>query len=228
MANKASRVATIDEMKAAATKALEDRAKELNKSVDQLTPDERLDCRTVQFRSFRAHYQQGVGFALSRLGKDGTEADAVWRKLPDSKQYFSTLLLLYPMTREGKHDIEAIKRGEWRIVPWRFGAGTYDEIWNLNDGLRGNSMSIASQDIRLECKDATYQKIKVSFVGKAAWQASPAFRKTVLAKAMEFYGKLMPFREMSTGDLRHKLGMNGGPALGTTASEDFTGLLDNV
>lgn len=224
---KANKGASPEEIKAAALKALTERATSLTKSVDQLTPDEKLDLSTVQFKSFKAHYQQGLGFALSRLGKDGAEADSVWKKLPEAKQYFTTLLLIYPMTREGKHDVEAIKQGQWRILPWRFGPGTYDEIWNLNDGLRGNGMSIANQDIRLECKDTTYQNMKVSFVGKAAWQNSPGFKKVVLTKAMEYYNKLVPFREMSTDQLRAKLGLTGS-AVQDVSGEDFTGLLDNV
>jgi hypothetical protein len=226
---KNNKAATPEEIKAAANKALEERAKSLNppKSIDQLTPDERLDLSMVQFKSFKAHYQEGFGFALSRLGKDGPEGDAVWKRLGEPKQYFTTLLLIYPMTREGKHDVEAIKKGDWRIMPWRFGPGTYDEIWNLNDGLRGNQMSIANQDIRLECKDTTYQNMKVSFVGKAAWQNSVGFKKVALQRAIESYGKLVPFRDMSTDQLRAKLGLGGSPVQDVSA-DDFTGLLDNV
>jgi hypothetical protein len=226
-AKRASRQPTADEIKQAAQKALDDRAAALKKSVDQLTPDERLDLTTAQFKSFRASYQEGFGFALSRLGMDGPEADAVWKRLPEPKQYFTTLLLSYPMTAEGKHDLEAIKRGEWKVIPWRFGKQTYDEIWNLNDGLRGNGMSIANQDIRLECKDAKYQNMKVSFVGKSVWQSNDKFKKMVLTKAMEFYGKLVPFRNMTTDELRAKLGLGGSPVQDVTG-EDFTNLLDNV
>jgi hypothetical protein len=230
-AKKENRKPTPEEVKVAAQKALEARAASFEpaKTVDQLSPDERLDLNRVQFKSFTAHYQEGgLGFVLSRLGLDGAEADAVWKKLPEPKQYFTTLLLIYPTTREGKHDIEAIKRGEWRIMPWRFSPGTYSEIWNLNDGLRGNNMGIASQDIRLECKDTTYQNMKVSFVGKALWQSNAKFKKTILTAAMPLYDKLVPFRPMSTDALRAKLGMGGSAVQDVSAGEDFTGLLDNV
>ncbi len=224
---KANKSATPEEIKAAANKALMDRATALTKSVDQLTPDERLDLGTVQFKSFKAHYYQGVGYTLSRLGKDGADADAIWKKLGDVKQYFTTLLLIYPTTTEGKHDLDAIKQGKYRILPWRFGPSTYDEIWNLNDGLRGNQLSIANQDIRLECKDSQFQNMKVKFVGKALWQTNPGFRKGVLTKALDLYGKLVPFREMSTDQVRAKLGLGGSPVQ-DVSGEDFTGLLDNV
>jgi len=224
---KANKNATPDEMKAAARKALTDRASALQKSVDDLAAEEKLELGTVQFKTCKAHYQEGVGFALSRLGKDGPDADAVWKKLPEAHQYFSTLLLLYPMTREGRRDIEAIRRGEWRILPWRFGPSIYNEIWNLNDGLRGNGMSIANQDVRLSCTDATFQRIKVSFVGQALWQSNEAFKRKILAAAIPLYDKLVPFREVSTDQLREKLGI-GGKTVGTVVSEDFTGLLDSV
>jgi hypothetical protein len=224
---KANKNASPEEVKSTAAKALAAVAEKLGKSPDQLEPYEKLDLSTVQFKSFRAHYQQGLGFALSRLGKDGAEADSVWKKLPEAKQYFTTLLLLYPMTPEGKHNIEGIKAGQWRILPWRFSPATYEEIWNLNDGLRGNGMSIANQDIKLECKDTTYQTMKVSFVGKAMWQQSAGFKKHVLQKGMESYEKLVPFREMSTDQLRAKLGLTGS-AVQDVSGEDFSGLLDSV
>lgn len=236
-AKASKRVATPEEIKAACQKALEAKAASLSpkegppKTVDQLTEDEKLDLTVAQFRSFQAHYNEGEpkGFVLSRLRLDGPEADAVWKRLPEPKPYFSTLLLLYPMNAEGKHDVEAVKKGQFRIMPWRFGKNVYDEIWNLNDGLRGNSMSIANQDIKLECKDTQYQNMKVNFVGKAMWQSAPNFRKMILTKAMEFYGKLVPFRAMSTDELRAKLGLTGSAVQDVAAGTDeFAGMLDNV
>ena len=230
-AKKSGRTPTPEEIKATCQKALEAKAASMTppKAADQLSADEKLDLSVVQFKSFRAHYQQGFGFALSRLGRDGAEADSVWRKLPEPKQYFTTLLLLYPVNREGKHDVDAIKAGQYRIIPWRFGKGTYEQIWNLNDGLRGNSMSIANQDIRLECTDTNFQNMKVSFVGRAMWQGATNFRKMVLTKSMEMYDKLVPFREMSTDQLRAKLGLTGSAVQDVTAGgDDFAGLLDNV
>ena len=219
---------TPDEIQAVATKVLEERARALSKSVDQLTPEDKLNLSVVQFRSFKAHYQQGLGFVLSGLGRDGAEADAVWKKLPEANMYFSTVLLVYPTTPEGKHDIDAIKKGGWRIIPWRFGRNTYDEIWNINDGLRGNQLTIATQDIRLECKDTTYQTTKVSFVGKSVWQSNPSFRSMILSKAVPFYDKLIPFRNMTTDELRVKLGMATTSVQDVSVGEDFSGLLDSV
>lgn len=221
---------TPDQMKAVGRRALEDRAKALSKSPDQLTIVDRLDLSEAKFKSIRAHYQQGMGFVLSRLGKDGPEADAVWRRLEEPKQYFTTLLLLYPTNQKG--DITDNERGrlatDWRLIPWRFGKTQFERIWKLNAGLKENNLSIATQDIKLECKDDKYQQIEVTFAGAAIWQKNDKFKALVLSKAYEYYDKLIPFREMTTDQLRSKLGI-GGPAVSDVAvTDDISGLLDNV
>lgn len=228
-AKKNSKPIAAEALQMVGRKAIEERAKALSKSIDQLTPIDKLDLSTVHFKAMKAHYQNGLGFVVSRLGKDGPEANAVWGRLPEAKQYFSTLLLLYPTNREGELDKEGFKRGDWRVIPWRFGKQTYEEIWKLNEGLRENNLSLATQDLKLECKDAQYQNIKVSFLGAALWQKSDNFRQHVLTKALENYSKLVPFRIMTTAQLREKLGLGGGPAVQDVSSgEDFQALLEGV
>jgi hypothetical protein len=214
-------------------KALEARAVALSKSADQLTPIDRLDLTEVKMKRMWFHYQEGLGYCISRLGKDGPEADAVWKKLPEPKITFTTLLLVYPTDRQGNIDKEKLATG-WHIIPWRFHKGVYEGIWKLNKGLEENGTSIASQDVKLECKVQEYQNIDVQFCGPAVWQKSPKFKEVVLGKAMELYDKLIPFREMTTDQLRSKLGM-GGSAVGSagiggdaTSGTDFADLLENV
>ena len=214
-------------------KALADRAASLGKSVDQLTPIDRLDLSEVKMKRMWFHYQEGFGYVISRLGKDGPEADAVWKKLPEAKITFTTLLLIYPTDRQGNIDKEKLATG-WHIIPWRFHKGVYEGIWKLNKGLEENGTSIASQDVKLECKVQEYQNIDVQFCGPAIWQKNAKFKEVVLGKAMELYDKLIPFREMTTDQLRAKLGM-GGSAVGTagvggdaTSATDFADLLENV
>lgn len=235
-AQKAGTKLTPEVVRSLATKALEDRAASLTpvKSVDQLTEIDRLDLSEVKMKKLWGSYQQGLGFVVNRLGKDGPEADAVWKKIAEAKLYFTTLLILYPTNAQG--DITDAEKSrlttDWKIIPWRFGKKTYENIWKLNAGLKSNGMGIHSQDIKLECKDAQYQNIDVSFVGAAIWQKHEKFRNLVLSKAMPFYDKLIPFREMTTDQLRAKLGM-GGSAVSSVGADaasggDFTDLLDQV
>ena len=215
-------------------KAREERAASLSKPVEQLTDLERLDLSEIRMKKFWGSYQEGLGYVINRLGKDGPEADAVWKKIAEPKLYFTTLLMLYPTNSHG--DITESEKQrlttDWKIVPWRFGKKTYENIWKLNKGLKENQMGIHSQDIKLECKDAQYQNIDVSFQGPAIWQRHDKFKNVVLAKALTFYDKLLPFREMTTAQLREKLGM-GGSAVSSVGADaalggDFAEFLDQV
>jgi len=219
---------TKEEMQTIGKKVLADLATALEKELDQLTPVDKLDFGQVHFKKMNAHYQDGLGYVISRLGKDGAESDVVWRKLDDPKLYFTTLLLIYPTDKDGNLDKDGLKAGRWFLIPWRFGRKTYELIWKLNDSLRENDLSIASQDLKLECTEGKYQNITVNSAGPALWQKSENFKKQVLEKALPFYDKLIPFREMSTDQLRAKLGLGGGAVSDVSSDEDFTDLLDQV
>lgn len=217
-----------DDLRAVARKALEARAKELGKTSDALTAIERLDLTEAKFKSMMASYQQGLGFVLSRKGKDGPDADAVWNKIAEPKPYFTTLLLIYPTDRSGALDKNRLAT-DWSLVPWRFGRRIYDDLYKLNAGLRDNGMNLCSQDLTLECKDAQYGNIAVSFAGPAVWQKADKFRNMVLTKAIPMYERLVPFRELTTDQLRAKLGIGGPVAMDSSiGGGDFADILENV
>lgn len=215
-----------DELIKIGQKALTDRAAQLNKPVDALTAVDKLDLSQVHFKRFNSHYQEGLGFVLSRLGKDGPEGDEVWKRLPEPKTHFSTLLLVYPTKKDGTLDKDRFNDG-WSIKPWRFSPKRYDSIWKVNNTLSLNNLSISNQDLQLECKDDKFQQIEPTGGGPAIWLRNEKFKEMVLAKAVPMYEKLVPFREMSTDQLRAKLGL-GGSAVQDVSGGDFTELLENV
>lgn len=230
-AKKKGETLTREQVIATAKEALQKRAEELGKKVDELTDIDKLDTSTAHFKMMKVHYKEGVGYALSRLGKDGPEADKIWKRMDDPKTYFSTLLLIYPTDNEGNLNKEAlarqIKENKLNLVPWRFAPRIYEAIWKLNDGLRENNLALASQDIKLECKEPQYQKIDVSFAGAAIWQKNEALKTAVLQSAVNKYDKLIPFREMTTDQIRSKLGL-GGSATEDISADNFQDMLDNV
>lgn len=237
VAKRASETLTPDQVKAIGRKWIEERAAKLGKAVTALDQVDLLDTSDAKFRQFLYHYQQGLGYVTSKLDasgrtKEGPEADAVWKKLEEPKQGFSTILLIYPTNAKG--DIGENEKGriltDWRLIPWRFSKKTFEEILKINMGLRENGMSLATQDVKIECKEPQYQQVAVSFVGQAIWQRNDKFRRTVLEAALPMYEKLMPFREITTAQLREKLGMGGGTAATdlSVGGGDFNDLLDRV
>jgi hypothetical protein len=211
-------------------KQLGKRAEALGKPVDELAQWDKLDTSNVRFKKVEAHYKEGVGFVLSRLGKDGAEADQVWKTMGDLKTYFTTILLVYPSTREGELIKETLAT-DWKVVPWRFSGKVYETLHQRADSLRQNSLSIASQDLVLKCTNTDFQNFDVDAAGPAVWSKNAKFSSAVLSAAFPLYEKLVPFREMSTADLRIKLGISGGGSgSGDTSvtDDDFNGLLESV
>jgi hypothetical protein len=230
-----------DERNKVGSAALAARAQALGKPLDALTMVEKLDLSQVQFKKFTSNFGgEGIGFVLNRLGKDGAESDLVWKKLgahlpegkSEAKTHFSTLLVLYPTNKKG--EIDKSQFAEWAkdpvVKPWKFSQKRYDLIWKVNMGLVKNGASIADQDLLLECKDDKFQQIEPQGDGKATWLKVEKLKQIVLNKALAYYDKLVPAREMTTAQLRDKLGLNpvGGSAVQEVSSGEFQEMLDNV
>lgn len=223
-----------EEVAEVAKAALTKRAQELSKSLDQLSPVERLDPTIAHFKALKAYFNDEVGYVVSRLGKDGAEADLVWKRLGEVKSYFTTLLLIYPTDSEGSINKEAlasqVHNNKLKLIPWRFSGKTYDEIYGVNEGLRDNGLSLASQDVKITCDNPKYQGVKVVPAGLATWQRNDKVKVAVLTAALNMYDKLNPFRELTTDQLREKLGVsNGAGGAGSDASADnFNDMLEGV
>jgi hypothetical protein len=234
LAKKEGRALTVDEMKAVALKALKKRADELQVKLEDLQPEDRLDLSDAKFKAFKAHYEDGSnnsalkGYVVSRLGKDGPESDAVWKRLDEPRQYYSTLLLVYPINNKGEVDVGNLADG-WRLIPWRMSQKMYEKIWDVSRSLRENNLSLAGQDHELVCTESEYQDIKIVFKTPVVWQKHPKFKKLVLNEALKLYDQLIPFREMTTAQLRQKLGLDSPEEVADVNPTDgFNAFLDNA
>lgn len=222
--------ATKEEILAGVQKILAKRAEDLGKKVEELAPYEKLDTSNTRFKKIEAHYKDGVGYCISRLGKDGPEADEVWKMMGDVKRYYTTALLIYPTTSSGEL-LKAQLATDWKVVPWRFSTKVYGAMHQRANGLRENGISIASQDLTITCTNTDFQNFDIDTAGPAIWLKNDAFKASVLAKAQSLYEKLVPFREMSTADLRIKLGLGGGASTGSdggVTDDNFADLMGQL
>lgn len=219
--------ATKEQMVEAYTKVITKRAEDLKKAVDQLTEAEKLDLNNVQFKKIKAMYKEGVGYVVSRLGLDGSDADDVWKMMGEEKIYFSSVLVFYPTNKDGEPIKEQLATG-WTVKPWRFGPKVYGRLHQVAASMRENDLSIAGQDLMLKCTNTDFQNFDVDPGGKALWRRSEAFQAEVLAKAIPLYEKLNPFRTLSTADLRIKLGVDRGGGGQDVSDDDFSGLMSQV
>lgn len=209
-------------------KALAKRAEERGKAVDQLADYDKLHIGKVQFHMVKAYYHEVVKFVASRQGLDGPEADKVWSSLGDEKVYFTTVLVVYPANKEGVVDTNALGR-DFVVKPFRFASKVYERLHQVGASLRSNELSIATQDITFKCTNTDFQNFDIDGAGKALWLKNDKFRDVVLAKAVKLYPEIKkPFRELSTADLRIKLGLDAGGTGEDVSDEDFGNILADV
>lgn len=218
-----------EDRKKLGTAALQAHAEKLSKPIDQIADHQRLSLNDVRFKRFKIHFveQNGIGSIESRLGLDGVEADEVWKRCGEFREYFTTLLLVYPTTREGELIKERLKDG-WSLKPWKFSSDRMRQIIKRNKSLAENGILIASQDVEISCKDTQYQNVELNPVGPATYRKNEKLQEMVLSRAVEMYGRLSPAKELSTADLRVKLGLaeRGHGSVSTT--DDFSNILENV
>lgn len=220
--------ATREQMAEVAAKVIAKRAEELNKAVDQLQPHEKLELNNIRFKKIKALYKEGLGYIVDRTGKDGPEADEIWKSLGEAKNYFCTVLLFYPTNREGEIDKDRFASG-WFCKPWRASSKSYDTLIGESESLKANDLLISGQDLTMKCTNTDFQNFEIKGAGKALWRRDPKFQAKVLEKAVALYDKLTPFRELSTADLRTKLGMTSVGGSGTDhGTDEFENLLENV
>lgn len=198
--------AAVDETLA---KALAKRAEAFGKKVEDLQDWEKLDLANAQFKKYITHYHDDVGSVLSRLGKDGAEADKIWRSLPEPRTYYSTIALFYPTDSSGNVDQKNIVRDGF-VKLWRFSNGTFRTLISKNDMLKEYKQSLANSDLKLQCKSSQFQTFDIDPAGAAIWIKSEVVRSHFLPLAYGLYDRLVDAKSLSTADLRDKLKMGGG------------------
>jgi hypothetical protein len=199
-------------------KALAKRAELYGKKVEDLQEWEKLDLANAQFKKYATHFHDDVGMVVSRLGKDGPEADKVWRSLPEPRTYYSTIALFYPTDAAGNVDAKNIVRDGFCKL-WRFSNATFRTLIAKNDMLKEYKQSLANSDLRLQCKNSQFQTFDIDPAGAAIWLKTEAIRNHFLPLAYALYDKLVDAKSMSTAELREKLKMSAGDSGGDVSSE---------
>jgi hypothetical protein len=202
-------------------------AEKLGKTPDELEPADLLDTSEARFKLVSSSYKEGLGYVAWPKNLPPDE-ERVWKKLGEKKDYAISVVLVYPTDREGEVDRDRLAKG-WKVMPWRIGSDKFEVIRKINKGLLEDGGSISRMDLNVSCTDTGFQKLTITPASQAIYLKNETLKKMVLAKAELLYSKLNPFRELSTEQLREKLGMS--PAIvapGSDANEDFSAVLSNI
>lgn len=209
--------------------ALAKRAKDFETDVASLQEWQKLDWSNAQFKKYTSYYHEDVGSVVSRLGKDGPEADRVWKAIGEPREYYSTIGLFYPLDSSGNLDAKNIVRDGY-VKLWRFSKGTFNALISKNEMLGSYNQSLANSDLKLFCKAGQYQTFDIDPAGSAIWLKAPSVRDKFLPLAHSLYGKLVDARSLTTAEVREKMNLaTGGGDSGTDVPEDeIEDILQNV
>lgn len=217
-----------EQQKAVLVQTIQKLAEKLGKPADQLDAVDELDLSEARFRTLSSSYKQGIGY-VEWPKKLTAEEEKVWKKVGDKKDYVCTLLLVYPTNRDGEINRDQIGNG-WKVMPWRFPPKIYDAIRKINRGQAESGNSVASLDLTISCEDTQFQKLQILPAGPSIYLKNEKLKRMVLEKAVTMYDKLTPFRQLSTEELRDKLGLTGGSSGGggMDANDSFNDVLSNI
>lgn len=203
------------------------KAEFFKKKVEELAPWEKLDTSKVKFKKFEVQYKEGIGTVVTRFGKDGDDADKVWKTLGDVKPYYTTIYLVYPTDRNGKPKMEEM--GSAYTIVARLSNKTYETLHGAADALRQNELSIASQDLTYKCTNKDFQNFDINPAGPSIWMKNPGFASKMLKSAYDQYADMDKlFRQMSTADLKIKLGVSSAGTEESFATDEFDAMLNNA
>ncbi len=215
------------EIAAKAKAVLEKRAADLGKSYDELEEWEKLDTSTAQFKKATSHFKAGLGSVETRMGKDGPEADKVWAQLPEARDNYYSILLVYPTDAHGNLDAQNI--GNSVVKPWRFSPTMFNTLIDKEKVLKnyGDTNSLATSDLMFEGKKrGEFVMINVEPAGNAIWLKNDKLKAKFLAAACKLYPKIPGTLQLSTAELREKLNLGGpGGKGGDISADDLNDIL---
>ena len=183
------------------------------------------------------HYMKGVGYFINQ----GPEYTKIAGEPP--KKRVATIILSWPMTSKGVLDKDAIKAGEFDVVPWVFDDRKYETIKPVHD-----EWNLGLRDLKIKCTDSQFQAMTFSpcqesllrnFMEKGA--GAEAIIKSIVDQVGSISATLSDEigKVMTIDQIREKLVGGGGgggggggraanPAGGESSTDDIDGLVDDL
>lgn len=190
-----------------------------------------FECGTPSIEFNKTNYIDGVGHVINK----GPEYTKVAGEAP--KPRCGTVLISWPLTREGKLDQDAVKQGKWSVEPYIFS----DKKFNLFKDLHVD-WNFGECDVKVTCTDTQYQKITIAPLKNNMLRMLQEKSPKVFAEALEEIREVstqlhwLIGSDMSLDRLREKLGQetdgptgsSSGPAEVALDEEDFDNMLGDL
>lgn len=187
-----------------------------------------MDAPTPRFIGAKRHFLEGAGYILNK----GPEYTKLF-KGEAPKMALATVVIVWPISSDGKVDIARVAAGEFKVLPWIIGSEKYDQIKGIHQ-----EFPLGEHDLNVHCSDAVYQKMtfaptkdsvlrKLQAAGKGKAELFNQIVASVKAVADALPGDLA--RDLTLDQIREKLGETvSGPVDGAGNVDDLDGMIDNM
>lgn len=142
------------------------------KPIDQLTEIDKLNPKEPKFGFSFTHFRDGVGTikCLSKYEGNNVIKPAVCcDKMGDADQTVGTVILQYPIDKEGQLDLELFKQKKYTSAfIWKLGSKKFMKLRAVLAEQKNEQRQTI--DLRVELDgEVKYQKQNIHFVSSAAW-----------------------------------------------------------
>jgi len=177
------------------------------------------------------NYIEDVGHVINK----GPEYTKLAGESP--KQRFATVIVVWPLDRNGQLDQTAVREGKWSVEPYVFSDKKFNQFKDLH-----LDWHFGECDVKVTCTDTQYQKITLTPVKKNMLRTLMGSKgRKRFAEALEEIkdcAKQLHWligSDMSLDRLREKLGMesegltgDSGPGEVALDEEDFDNMLGDL
>ena len=168
-----------------------------------------LAAEMPKFLAGKRSYIKGVGYVINK----GPEFTALADKKEEPQLKITTVIALWPVKSNGQLDLERLKDGDFKIIPWTFGDTRFASL----KALWRKGWPAGQHDIDAECKEEQFQQLEMTphkdavLAKLANSEQHQELYKSILAR-IEACAKRLPKEigaNMSIQDIREKLGISG-------------------
>lgn len=170
----------------------------------------------IGFVVVNTHYHPNLGYVICNNGY-------CCERMGAPKSRISTIVVQYPTDQEGVIDKPNLKK--YRVMPWVFGADKFKDLKRIN-----RSNPLTEKDLEVTCKDVQYQKLSLVPSGEAIWLKNEDLKADVLKKVAKLEEVLPDIlgKKLTTEELREQLGDDTDGVENSTASEDYSEILNDL
>lgn len=149
-------------------------AAQLNKPVEQLVQEDRLELKQPRLAMSRTHFKDGVGTIRCLSKYDGNtliKPELCCEKMTEATQSVATLIMTYPLDRDNQIDEDLLANKKYtNFHVWKMSPKKYEKFQTAYKDAHKSGSFLVDLKVALDTGDVKYQKQHIEACrGDAVW-----------------------------------------------------------